>query len=122
MVGGAITNLIFNVCLIPRFGAIGATIGTLAAEIVVLIIGIYFSRKQMPFIRIFTQNMEYVIPGLAMYVIVRKIAKIVNYVNICVQLLIMILVGGVLYIIGCCLIWRFRRNSMFHCYLKNKNK
>ena len=37
-VGGALVNLIANLVLIPRFGALGASIGTLLAEIVVLFI------------------------------------------------------------------------------------
>lgn len=37
-VGGAVTDLVINIVLIPRYGAIGAAIGTLVAEIVVLVI------------------------------------------------------------------------------------
>lgn len=39
-VGGAITDLVINIVLISRYGAIGAAIGTLIAEIVVLVIQI----------------------------------------------------------------------------------
>lgn len=39
-VGGAVTDLVINIVLIPQYGAIGAAIGTLIAEIVVLLIQI----------------------------------------------------------------------------------
>lgn len=47
--GGAILNLIFNVLLIPKFGATGAAISTLIAETAVLIIQLICGRKFYPF-------------------------------------------------------------------------
>ncbi len=43
--GGAIADLIINLCLIPCFGATGAAIGTLIAETVVFIVEYYFIKK-----------------------------------------------------------------------------
>ncbi len=40
-IGGAVTDLAINMVLIPKHGAIGAALGTLIAEIVVLIIQLY---------------------------------------------------------------------------------
>lgn len=45
---GAVTDLILNCILIPRFAASGAALGTLAAEIVVLMVQIYFIRGKYP--------------------------------------------------------------------------
>lgn len=43
---GAVTDLVLNLLLIPRYGALGAAIGTLAAEIVVLVLQVWFLRKE----------------------------------------------------------------------------
>lgn len=58
-IGGAVINLILNSLLIPNFASIGAAIGTLAAELVVLIIqyialknDIYEAFKQIHYLRI----------------------------------------------------------------------
>lgn len=41
-IAGAAVNLIFNCCLIPDFGCLGAAIGTLAAEIMVFVVQVLF--------------------------------------------------------------------------------
>lgn len=46
---GAISNTLFNFLLIPSYGALGATISTLVAELLVLISQIWFGRKYFPF-------------------------------------------------------------------------
>jgi len=45
-VAGAVTNFVLNVILIPRYAAVGAAIGTLVAEFIVLIIQYYVIRKE----------------------------------------------------------------------------
>lgn len=44
---GAIVDLVLNTIYIPKYGATGAAIGTLAAEIVVLIIQVVYLRKML---------------------------------------------------------------------------
>lgn len=46
-IDGAITDLLLNVVLIPKFGASGAAMGTLMAEFVVLIVQCIALRKQL---------------------------------------------------------------------------
>ena len=45
---GAVTDLLLNCIFIPRFASSGAAFGTLAAEIVVLIVQLFFVRTEMP--------------------------------------------------------------------------
>ena len=45
---GAVTDLILNCVFIPLFAASGAALGTLAAEIVVLGVQVYFIRNKLP--------------------------------------------------------------------------
>ena len=47
--GGAISNLVLNLFLIPQYGAVGAAIATLAAEFAVLMIQLLWGRKYYPF-------------------------------------------------------------------------
>lgn len=44
---GALTDLILNILLIPKYGAVGATIGTLVAEISVWGVHLYILRKRV---------------------------------------------------------------------------
>lgn len=44
-IAGAVMDLIINILLIPHYGAIGAAVGTLVAEVVVLIVQAYACRK-----------------------------------------------------------------------------
>ena len=45
IVAGASCNLVMDVCLIPRWGALGASVGTVAAELTVTTLQLYFVNK-----------------------------------------------------------------------------
>ena len=45
---GACVNLIVNLLMIPKFGAMGAVIGTVLAELTVLAVQTFFLRKELP--------------------------------------------------------------------------
>lgn len=47
-VAGALTNLVFNLTLIPKFGVVGAAIGTVVAEFAVLIVQLLAIRTIKP--------------------------------------------------------------------------
>ena len=47
--GGAVLNLVFNVILIPYYGALGAAISTLIAEFAVLLLQVIYGKKYFPF-------------------------------------------------------------------------
>lgn len=57
---GAIVNIITNLCLIPKYQAYGAAIGTLFAEMTVCIIQIIFANKYIPILKIGTECFLYV--------------------------------------------------------------
>lgn len=95
VIAGAVVNLIINYLFIPDFGAIGATIGTIAAEVLVCIIQSYSVRKAIPLFDYFKSFYAFIIFGLIMFVIVFYIGKISNG-NI-VTLIIQVMVGVILY-------------------------
>ena len=45
---GACVNLVVNLLMIPKFGAMGAVIGTVLAELTVLEVQTFFLRKELP--------------------------------------------------------------------------
>ena len=47
--GGAVSNLILNIFLIPIYGAMGAAISTLIAEVTVFLIQLFLGKKYYPF-------------------------------------------------------------------------
>lgn len=49
VVAGALTNVLFNTLLIPRYGASGAAVATLIAETVVLLVQVSFIRRAIDF-------------------------------------------------------------------------
>lgn len=67
VVCGAITNFIANLCLIWRYGAIGASIGTVIAELTVTLVQIYFVRDCFSLLFILKLSKNYVISSIAMF-------------------------------------------------------
>ncbi|WP_455139986.1 flippase [Thermophilibacter sp.] len=73
---GAILNVVVNVCLIPRLGALGAGIGTLAAEISVCLIQTAAVAGRLPIARYLAESVPGFAIGLIMLMIVRGFATV----------------------------------------------
>lgn len=65
---GSIINFILNLILIKPFGAIGATIASVIAELIILLIELYFFKKIIPNINIFKNSLKYLIFGIIMFI------------------------------------------------------
>ena len=78
VVCGAVINFIMNFCLIYKFGAIGASIGTVVAEFTVAAVQIYFVRKDFKLRNIFGLMKKYIIASLIMFIICMLISNIVR--------------------------------------------
>lgn len=70
---GAICNLAMNLCLIPIFGSIGATVGTVVTEILVCAIQVYAVRKELPIRTYIRNSVPFLAFGLCMFGIARGI-------------------------------------------------
>ena len=68
VIGGAVVNLIANTLLISKIGAIGATIGTILAEIFVCVIQTLSVRKELPVLRYIKSIWMFAVFGVAMFV------------------------------------------------------
>lgn len=93
IISGAIVNLVINYLLIPRYQALGVTIGTIIAEIVVCVVELWFVRKNHRYGKMLLQPMEFIVPGVIMFLIVSMIGK---WMGIHIYTLIAQLIIGVL--------------------------
>lgn len=97
IIGGAIVNLIINSLLIPRLAAVGAAIGTLAAEIVVCILQVYSVKKELPISRFVKYSLPFLVAGIIMVVTLDFIPVFVK--SGVLALLIKVFVGIVIYVL-----------------------
>lgn len=95
VVCGAVVNFIMNMCLIWKFGAIGASIGTVIAELTVTLVQMYFVRKNFDFKKIIGLTKNYVISSLLMFIVCLIIGRIIN--NNLLSVIIQCAVGGLIY-------------------------
>lgn len=96
---GAVVNLIVNTILIPKYAAVGAVIGTIFAEFVVMIYQTAFVAKYLTVFKYLKQGGYYVLMGSAMFVVVRIIANMVR-LNV-IGLILETCVGAIAYIVLC---------------------
>lgn len=68
VIAGAVVNFIFNLVLIPRYGAIGASIATVIAEMVVSAIQIALTIKLLPYHKYLIANIKYLFYGAIMFI------------------------------------------------------
>lgn len=94
---GAVVNVIVNYLLIPKYGASGAAIGTICAELSLLLIQTLSCKKELDIKGFIMKSIPFLIFGIIMLICVRAIAKLSNG-NI-KSLIFEILVGGVVYIL-----------------------
>lgn len=95
VISGALVNLIINIILIPKYGAVGASVATVFAEGMVCIIQAVAVRKDLPLDLYVKDTIPFGILGIIMLGIVYYIKYLIFNAFIC--LLIQVLVGITLY-------------------------
>lgn len=95
VIAGAIVNLFINTLLIPKYGAMGATVGTIAAEMTVCLIQAFVVRNELPLISYVKSFVFFVALGIVMFGIVYATGVIMK--GGLVTLIIQIAIGAVLY-------------------------
>ena len=70
---GAVVNVVLNRLLIPDMGAMGAVIGTVAAEVSVCVIQSVISRKELPVLRYALQTIPFLLSGALMFLVIYAI-------------------------------------------------
>ena len=101
VVCGAIVNTILNICLIWKFGAIGASIGTVVAELTVTSMQMFFVRRDFDIFEIIRLSKKYVIASIIMFVSC-SIVKIFikgNLVSTIIQVFVGVIIYGIVLLI-----------------------
>ncbi len=105
---GAAVNLVLCLMLIPRMGAMGAAIATVAAEFSVPVVQYVILRKELPYGRYLRYAVGYAVIGLAMAGVVRLAAMLPLHGWI--GLMIQVASGGCTYILLCLIWWKMTGN------------
>jgi O-antigen/teichoic acid export membrane protein len=103
---GAAVNIVGNLILIPRFGAVGAAAGTLAAECVLVLVQTFLVRDRLEW-RVFSRDAAVFLPaGLIMVVGVKMLGALPALSRLApgLALAAQVVLGGSLYF-GLILIW-----------------
>ena len=92
---GAITNLIMNLIFIPKFASIGACIGTIAAEFIVMFYQSISVKKELPIKKYVIKSIPCLIKALIMLITIYPF----NYINMdnLFRIILQIIIGCVLY-------------------------
>lgn len=96
---GAVVNLVINILLIPKMGALGAIIGTVCAEASLTIYQTYVVRMFLPIKRYLLECMYFLIFGILMSAVVNVIGE--NLGSHVYTLIMQLFVGVVLYLLPC---------------------
>ncbi|WP_294155366.1 flippase [uncultured Clostridium sp.] len=95
---GAVINFFINACLIGRYGARGAAIGTIFAEFTVAFYQTLKVKNDLDIKGYMKKGVFYFIPGIAMYLLITMINYYFNTISIGVGI-VEIIVGGLVYLL-----------------------
>lgn len=71
---GACINLVINIILIPKYGALGACFGTIAAELLVMLYQTLSVRKELDISRYIYNSLPFAFKSIIMYIFVKVIS------------------------------------------------
>ena len=98
VIAGAIINLVINGLLIPRWGAMGATIGTVAAETLVCVVQAFSVRHSLPLSLYIRNAIPFLLLGTGMFFLVFWMGHVLDLSWMTLGLQIMS--GGILYTVA----------------------
>ena len=106
---GAVVNILLNALLIPGFGAMGAVVATVAAEISVPAVQFVILRKELPYGRYIRYVLIYSVIGLVMAFVVRLAAllPVGGWPGLAIQ----VAAGGITYVALCLVWWKISGNQ-----------
>lgn len=97
---GAFINFIMNSILIWKMGALGASIGTVIAELTVTLVQIYFVRKDFDLKKMVKLSRNYIVASIIMFIVCLAVGQVIN--NNFISVVTQVAVGGLTY--GLCLL------------------
>lgn len=115
---GAFVNFLLNIPLIHRYGALGAVIGTLAAELTTCA---WQYIKMNAFINSLTTILKssiYIVFGIIMFVSVRLSSSLLP--SNLLGLMLEIVLGATVYLVLCVIYWKATNNTIMSNFFKKK--
>lgn len=94
---GAIVNFIINFLLIPKYASIGACIGTIFAEVTVMLYQIIKVKNEIPVFKYLISSLRFLIPALIMFILIYPL-NLLKLSSIYI-ILIQVCMGAVIYFI-----------------------
>ena len=96
---GAVINVILNIILIPQLDAVGAVIGTIAAETCVMLYQTFKVRKELPVLKYVRQNVVFLFIGMLMFIVIRLFEH--YWKDNVISLICQIVIGAAIYMLLC---------------------
>lgn len=118
VIAGATTNIILNLCLIPRFYAIGASVSSIIGELMVVIVQFYYVNKHIAIKSVLLSSQKYFLAATSMLVLLLIEATWFIHSASIVNTVILILSGVFTYVIV--LLWQ--KDDMIEEYLMKIRK
>lgn len=109
---GALVNFSLNIILIKTSGANGAAYATIVAELVVALVHIFFSYKELQFTKIIKVSIPFLFPALIMTFFVRILGRMMNESISTVA--IQVMSGAIFYLISVIAILRLQKDEYFY--------
>lgn len=91
----AILNLILNFALAPKFGIYGVCVGSVVAETIGFFIQLFYAKQYIDLKRIFAGTQNYLIAGIGMYLVLKKITCYTE--SSFGGIIILVLIGMIIY-------------------------
>lgn len=113
---GAIVNLFINFLLIPGYGAMGAVVGTIIAELVSCIWQMFFVCDKVSLKNFYLNIFVYVIIGTCMFFIVHSLSTLT--MPVVLKLIIEIIFGGSFYVLIAVAFWTITKNKLLKIILR----
>lgn len=117
---GAVANVVVNYLLIPSYGGIGASIGTISAEVIVCLSQSILVMKKIPMKECVRQFIVFVPIGFVMFIGVYQANRMLE-MSI-VSLLTEVLIGVIIYCIFSAIFLYFIKDEIFMKFLNNFKK
>lgn len=117
---GAVANVVVNYLLIPSYGGIGASIGTISAEVIVCLSQSILVMEKIPMKECVRQFIVFVPIGFVMFIGVYQANRMLE-MSI-VSLLTEVLIGVIIYCIFSAIFLYFIKDEIFMKFLNNFKK
>lgn len=113
---GAFINIVINMIFIKKLGAIGAAIGTIAAEMFVSLSHSYYVKNKLPLKKYIKTICPYFFFGLIMFAVTKYIDLTLE--TKLISLILEIVIGGFIYIV-LIVLYTIRKKTQYYFIIKN---